>query len=94
MTVLTIEEIEKLPHNVYIPCVYAFKGDIQKHLGYIYVNSYKAYLKHNDIYYDGSGSTGVKGCRYSWRLYDSEEGRDWLHVLKCLAVDKYVIGEI
>lgn len=94
MALLTIEEIKKLPRNVYIPCVYIFKNDTKEHLGYIYVSPCAAYLKHNNRTYDGVGETGVKGCEYSWKLYDFEDRRDWLHEFNCLVTDRYIMGEI
>ena len=94
MAVLTKEEIKKLSRNVYIPCVYTFKNDTKEHLGYIYISSCAAYLKHNNRTYNGVGNTGVKGCAYSWKLYDFEDGRDWLHELDCLTVGRYIMGEI
>lgn len=95
MTVLTVEDIKKLPYDVYLPCVYAFENDTKERLGYIYVNRYGASLKHDNYCYNGMGKGDVNGCRYSWRLYDFTTEEHWTRYLKQLSLaTTFNLGEL
>ena len=71
MTVITLEELKKIPEDTLIPVKYLFYTvQTAPATGYIERKGSCVYLKHNVVNFNGSGRGNVRGCKYSWRLTD------------------------
>lgn len=95
MAVITLEELKKIPDDTLIPVKYLFYT-VQKApaTGYIERKGSCVHLKHNEGYFDGSGRTNVKGCKYSWKLTDNFEWSNLDHFNILQPVSSQSIGEL
>lgn len=85
MTILTPEELKKIPKDTLIPVKYWFdKYQVFIDTGYIEREGVDVFLKHNVSYFNGYGRINVRGCKFSCALYSDDSPSHNLNLFKVL----------